>query len=525
MATHVNLDALIPREYFEVISEGEGSTPKGSIQIFELEQGQFFYEALRKPDFQRETGEWDAERVAGLIRSFIEDDLIPAVILWKNKDLTFVIDGSHRLSALIAWVHDDYGDGEKSQKYFSYMIPKEQLSVADKTRKKVHQEFGSYEEHRKAIRNPEDYGPDMIRRARRFSTLSVSIQWVKGDSKTAEDSFIRINQQAAKITPKELELIKNRKKPTTIAARAIIRRGTGHKYWYGFEADKQKKIEEIGTEIHSLIFNPVLNSPIKSLELPAGGSVYYSPALRMVYDFINLCVGAQSKDDDPKGDRTLEYLSRCHRVMRLILSNDPSSLGLHPAVYFYSWTGKQQPILFLVVSKMIIGMDRSKKLPQFIECRKAFEDFLINHRSLLNQLVRKYGTKDSGAGHLENFYKLIMEMILQKASAEDIVSALVKNPEYNYLAPAESPYESHSKRYSSKMKIGILIKELLTLAPRCPICQGIVPSQAISFDHKERVDDGGVSQPDNAQITHPYCNTGYKEYLIAKEKRKRLVLF
>ena len=396
MATHVNLDALIPREDFEVISEGEGATPKNSIQIVELEQGQFFYEALRKPDFQRETGEWDAERVAGLIRSFIEDDLIPAVILWKNKDLTFVIDGSHRLSALIAWVHNDYGDGERSQKFFNYMIPEEQRSVAEKTRKRVEQEFGPYENYRKAIRNLDAYGPDIIRIARRFSTLSVSIQWVKGDSKTAENSFVRINQQAAKITPQELELIKNRKKPNTIAARAIIRRGTGHKYWYGFEAEKQKKIEEISTEIHNLIFNPVLKSPIKSLELPAGGSVYYSPALRMVYDFINLCVGTQSQNDDTKGDRTLDYLHRCHRFMRLILSNDPSSLGLHPAVYFYSWTGKQQPILFLVVSKLIIEMDRANKLPQFIECRKAFEDFLIDHRSLLNQLIRKYGTKTQG---------------------------------------------------------------------------------------------------------------------------------
>lgn len=118
-----------------------------------------------------------------------------------------------------------------------------------------------------------------------------------------------------------------------------------------------------------------------------------------------------------------------------------------------------------------------------------------------------------------------MKMIIKKASAEDIVSALVKNPGYNYLQPAESPYESPSKRYSSKMKVGIIIKELLVSAPRCPICQGIVPSQAISIDHKERVMDGGSGEPGNAQLTHPYCNTGYKEYLVAKEKKQIINLF
>lgn len=204
--------------------------------------------------------------------------------------------------------------------------------------------------------------------------------------------------------------------------------------------------------------------------------------------------------------------------MWLILSNHPSSLGLHPAVYFYSWTGKQQPILFLAVSQLIVDIDRAKKLPEFIECRKVFEDFLIDHRSLLNQLVRKYGTKDSGAAHLGDFYRLIMKMIMEKKSPEDIVTDLVKSPDYNYLQPAESPYESGaSKRFSSKMKPGLIIKELLGRAPRCPVCNGIVPTQAISVDHKKRLQDGGLCDPDNAQITHPYCNTGYKEHVVARQ--------
>jgi hypothetical protein len=54
---------------------------KTNIQIAELAAGEFFYGALRKPDFQRETADWSPQRVLGLIKSFIEGDLIPAVIV------------------------------------------------------------------------------------------------------------------------------------------------------------------------------------------------------------------------------------------------------------------------------------------------------------------------------------------------------------------------------------------------------------------------------------------------------------
>jgi len=46
----------------------------------------------------------------------------------------------------------------------------------------------------------------------------------------AEKSFFKINQQQANINPTEILLLKSRKEPNCIGARAIIRSGTGHKY-------------------------------------------------------------------------------------------------------------------------------------------------------------------------------------------------------------------------------------------------------------------------------------------------------
>jgi hypothetical protein len=440
--------------------------------------------------------------------------------LWQNRELLFVIDGSHRLSALIAWVQDDYGDGARSQRFFNHMIPEEQLQVAERTRKAVEKEFGSYHSHREAIVDPAAYGPDVVARARRFGSLSLQLQWVKGNAVKAEDSFIRINQQAAVITPQELELIKSRKKPNAIAARAIIRRGTGHQYWSSFAEKEQQQIKDLATEVHKMLFEPPLRYPIKSLDLPAGGAVYAATVLWMVYDFVSLCVGVTSPEDDEHGYRTVEYLQRCKRVMQLLLSNHPSSLGLHPAVYFYSWTGKQQPILFLTLASLFVQMERTRQLASFIQCREAVETFLMDNRSLLNQVIRKFGTKESGAKHLSRFYSNTFRMLHAGLSPGEVIARLSEDQTYSYLQPGEAAYEGVTPtRFSTQVKSGFVMRELLTTAPRCQICGGLVPAQSVSIDHKERIQDGGASMPDNAQLAHPYCNTGYKEAAISRGRQ------
>ena len=97
--SYVNLDGLIPREDFEAKPDQPSAANLPATQtITELEKGKFFYSVLKKPDFQRETANWTPETVAELIRSFVNDDLVPAIILWRSpSNDVFVIDGSHRL--------------------------------------------------------------------------------------------------------------------------------------------------------------------------------------------------------------------------------------------------------------------------------------------------------------------------------------------------------------------------------------------------------------------------------------------
>jgi hypothetical protein len=241
----------------------------------------------------------------------------------------------------------------------------------------------------------------------------------------------------------------------------------------------------------------------------------------MVYDFINICVGTPSNEKDDIGQKTIEYLVRCKRVMQLLLSDSPSSLGLSPAVYFYSWTGKQQPVLFLVFAELMIEFEQKRKLPAFITIRQQLEEFLIKNRPLVSQVVRKFGTKSSGTANLAEFYKTVFALLEQHSSAAKVVEALIADPKYSYLQPAESQqYERKpGGKFSTQVKSGAAMRELLAIAPRCGICNGVVPVQAFSMDHKKRRSEMGEGHADNAQMTHPYCNSGYKESKTISAKR------
>ncbi|WP_442944301.1 HNH endonuclease signature motif containing protein [Nostoc sp.] len=64
--------------------------------------------------------------------------------------------------------------------------------------------------------------------------------------------------------------------------------------------------------------------------------------------------------------------------------------------------------------------------------------------------------------------------------------------------------------FNTNKKSEIYIKDALKNALKCKICNGLIHRNSISIDHIQRKEDGGLANLDNGQITHPYCNTGYK---------------
>lgn len=516
MAKKVNLDALIPREDFDVTDiVGSNTRNISTLAVRDLEHNSFFYSVLRKPDFQRETNEWDPERISSLIESFLDGDLIPAVILWKNgAGYTFVIDGAHRISALSAWINNDFGDGEISKQFYDGIVPEEQLEIAENTRAKVRKDVGLYSDYILAIKYPDKVSKEILNRARFIGNLAIQVQWVEGDADKAESSFFKINQKAAPIDGTELKLLEARKKPNGIATRAILRAGKGHKYWSSFSEENQNEVQKISTEINTILFKPALVTPIKTLDIPIAGKNLSSQGQMLVLEFVNMVNNINSKtelDDDESGEETIKFLKNCLKVAKLINSNYPSSLGLHPAVYFYARNGRHKPASFMAATDFIIHLKNTKKINPSIEVRRDFENILINSENLIQQIVRKYRSGSNSIEHVRNFYMEIIKQLKEGNAPKTAIENILHDNRFDYLSIRDTNInEITNTDFSSDRKSEVFIREALNNAVRCNICGGYIHRNSISIDHVHRKEDGGLGSADNGQLTHPYCNTGYK---------------
>lgn len=533
MAHRVNLDALIPREDFEYIDPNSVARSRDTIAISELEEGKIFLNVLRKPDFQRETCEWTPDKVCALITSFLNDDLIPAIILWNSNGRNFVIDGAHRLSALIAWVIDDYGDGVISNGFFNHQVSPEQKKVAIETQNLIKRKIGTYKDHIYALNNSAKSDPEMVARAQRLANLVVTLQWVKGDASKAETSFFKINEEAAAINDTERLLLKSRTKPNAIAARAIVRAGTGHEYWSKFNNDKKEEIKLIAKEVNELLFLPTLEMPFKNLDIPLAGKGYSSETLSLIFDLINICTNIeksgskrakkdtevtfnQRKSDgslvevnrDIDGAATIAILIRAKKIVSLVLSDEIYSLGLHPYVYFYTPAGKYQITSFFAIIELMKDFEKNNYFISFLTIREGFESFLLEYKIFVNQTTLKHGSGVKGYKPLKKLYQIIIDKLLEKKDNKTIVAELLKSEDYAYLNPNDQEFRTTNRaNFSTSAKSAIVAETALASLQKCPLCHGYINPNSFNIDHKKDVKFGGKGNVENGQMTHYYCNS------------------
>jgi hypothetical protein len=544
MATHlVNLDALIRREDFAARTDNAAGKRRlgDELKLHDLEKT--YFQLLRKPDFQRETCSWDSERIADFVKSFLDGDLIPAIIMWWSPNGTvFVIDGSHRLSALMAWVHDDYGAGTISQEFWGYTISPEQHRFADATKTILDQRIGTYNHLKHIAQNP-DSSPneDTLLRARNMATFKVDLQWVEGTAETAENSFFKINASASIMDKTEIAILKARKNPNAIATRALMHSGAGHKYWPTSDPVIQKAIETHAKDVYNILFKPILESPIKTLDLPIAGHGYSANAFKMILDLVNLINGVtpgmwnEGKPsrrrvanldnvlkDDADGSVTVLYLEKVKKAAQLISGTYAGSLGLHPVVYFYSANGRFQPASFLAAIKFASELKSNNRFAEFTAARYDFEEFLVAHRHFVGALGHGYGSRTRPVDAIVGMYDSILKQIaLGTTDHQSIAEALYAVPGLNALRTAADPVtlKRRRKAFSKDEKSAAFIRQAIEHPAICAICRSRLHLKSISTDHILRREDAGSGDASNAQSTHPYCNTGYKEHQTAIAKR------
>ena len=514
-ATGVNLDALIPREDFAADSGPPKGNPSPTIGIASLAADGFLASSLRKPDFQRETSAWTPQKIVDLIAAYLDGDLIPAIILWRSGQYVFVIDGAHRLSAILAWLYDDYGDKSRSIAFFENQIPDEQIALAKKTRELVAEQTRPYAEYQDAMRSIGYAEGDMRERLGALATNTFVAQWVPAvDARGAENSFFKINQSPTPVDPIEKRILKARTSANSIASRAIYRGGTGHKYWGHFASPTQREIERLGREISDALYLPPVGmGPVKSSDVPVGGRGYN--ALPFIFEFVNLVNGIGAKDKaepDESGELTVKYMNAVLKRVQRITTTQPEALGLHPLVYFYTRGGAFQPVAFLAVSQLVKRLAERNEMDKFTAVRRTFEAFVMSHKEAFSLIVKKQGAGHRSRPAIEEFLYLALQGLWGGKADEQIIDDMKLDDRFTFFA-APPPIRGLGGRrdFSASTKSATFVSELIEGGVRCGICGGLLHRNSIHTDHIIRRADGGGAHSGNAQLAHPYCDSTYKE--------------
>lgn len=551
----VNLDALIKREDLFKIGTETDNTDKPDYEVLRIDSDlrptSWFFKQLRKPDFQRETSEWKPERIAGLIKSFINGDIIPSIILWHWKGNNFIIDGGHRLSAIVAWILNDYGDGAVSKAYFGEEnISKDQKKSANKTRDLIKDDkngIGLFEEYDYAFTHPEKVSPEQLLKSGVLNNRTIQVQWIKAkSSKGAEESFFRINGESAPINETEAIILKSREKPNAIAARAIIHSGNAHKYWGKF-TDKINEIESIAIAINDLLFEPELEP--KRINYPIAGSTATSQSIELIFGIVNMINGLDEvnfkrkdflKKDasdlppskDETGEETLKYLSKIERVISIIGGEKAISLGLSPLIYFYSYRGRFQITSFFAIVHLMNQWDKERRLDpkknmkfqEFCAVRGDFESFLLDYKIFISQATSNIGSGIKSYRRLAELFEFIIAKLLIGKSSDTIIEAIKEKPEFGFVKifEAENRYEEGrnpgGKKPSKETINTVTINSFLNAKILCPICDGHATFESYNIDHIQELRNQGKSNISNLQMGHFYCNAEKDDIAILKLK-------
>lgn len=423
-----NLEHLIPRGDVDSTKTDNSMTQsdrRSSFNLIELEKGQFFYEQLRKPIFQRDTNQWTVERLEKLIVTFLDDGLIPAIILWEDYEGSiYIIDGAHRISSLIAWVNSDYGK-ENELNDSNHNAIEEYIS----------NKIGSYSE----IKSSKDEKYKNTKQI--IAKRSIAVQWVTGDYDKVKESFIRINEQGVVISEDEKELIENDQLPTSQLSRAILGHGLGQ------VSKKQNEKTEI---IFKRFFMPFLSHQLNNY--PLAGSLNEGFVISKIYNAVKII------DDTNKLDiNNLE--GKVVDILTLIQDN----LNICQKVYFYGVQKQFKTNSFYGFIRFALDLNKDTELLElFVKNRKKFEEYLVDHEKHIQTIARNKRQAKRAFEVVGSYYK---ELLL--ACDKDDFSELQEK--FSYL-DFEIDKHLSSKEKTIKKHYESFISEI----PRCLKCDGFI---------------------------------------------------
>jgi len=256
------------------------------------------------------------------------------------------------------------------------------------------------------------------------------------------------------------------------------------------------------------------------------GFGYGAGVLRFAFDLVGLANELPVPDstrskatdkplpDDLAGKETVKYLQRTKRAVQLILSNEKLSLGLHPALYFYTAGGTFQAAALHNAIAWVLDLEKRGKLQWFLNVRGAFEEIVLSHPVVIKPESHKLGSGTRTRSKMLALFARLLELLTKNQDPEWAWKSIVEeSPDLAVEDKKEKEKSAKGKsggRFTRGAKSAAFLAGLPNIS-RCKLCGGLLHRNGMVADHEEERAAGGSSSSQNARWVHPACNSNRKK--------------
>ena len=556
---HIKRDSLFYKR--PTVAGGELPATRDFLNIKQLYGDNAEDYLLRKPDFQRATWSWSPEECVELLEAVLSEQVVPSVIMWLGADGTkFVLDGGHRISVLLAWIKDDWGDRLPANHFKDDALEMAADAAANRVRELLHaKDIGAFKDYSQAEREyrewqAQDQVPasmmdmrsfEFAKKARRWASVETGfpVLWVKGDYKTAEQSFLKINKTGRVLSKWETKLVENRNSSLARAVMSIAEVQQANRFWPIDDeevrldtvlSEKAVNIIQLVKDLNDLLFDPVYETPIKQPIQPLVATPFTKPETRAAYVAEILTITEGLKGQPAETERLIKkdtgappsllinngltLLKHAKDDLSNVYGLSPKSVLLMPLVYFYNDQGRYvRSLLYGMLFWMNSGSpnkDIHNRKLLFSAHRSAFETVLLEHKEeIIKRITRRIGSGSEVTYPTARYLQGLLKLLIRHN--DDITSDefksehkdLIKNLNERNLRTAPQTLESSSRLFTPTQKAIVNVKEFVDMFPKCQICGGRYhPGLFTQMDHKKDHSKGGATSVSNARNTHPFCN-------------------
>jgi hypothetical protein len=279
----------------------------------------------------------------------------------------------------------------------------------------------------------------------------------------------------------------------------------------------------LAADIYTQLIRPIADYPIVAVDLPVADRGYSANSAKTIYDLVEYLDPVEDKKSrreigDIDGSKTVTQLRKVKAsTSRVFGAQHSGSLALHPGVYCYGASGQFVPKAFIGAVGFVADLERRDKFFEFTAHRARFEEFILAHRYFISQIGTSQGSGGKrGIPAVITLYRAILENLKAGVTKDsEICQSIEKHEALDFLYEPSDKESDAGTRFRKEDRKAVLLRESLTTELICPICKARLYRKDRSLDHRERLANGGASTQANMQLTHPYCNTGYKEALLA----------